>query len=139
MKACSKDTRIICSIRHENQVYLFCGPQEIMQWPTSQAATKFFKRFYDIIYRAGGKSLKNFHLLADFRLHSVKLSSMEDESFENTIVKPEIDKAKKILAAEYSIFPIQVEGVQLQALPCHGNTAEEWHKRGIQPAYPKFH
>lgn len=138
MTACSKDTRIVCSIWHEKQVYLFCGPSEIMQWPTSQSATKFFKRFYSIIYKTGNTGLKKFHLLADFRLHSVKVSSIENESFENTIVKLETDKEKKIQAHEYSIYPIQIEGVHLNALPCYGKTAEEWHKKGVQPAFPKF-
>lgn len=137
MISCSKETRIIASICHKEQVYLFCGPQELMQWPNAKAAGKFFKRFYGIIFRSGDKGLKTFHLLADFRLHEVALSAIADDSFERAVVKAEADRERVFAPHEYSIVPLTVEGVTMQTLPCYGVKAESWHVAGVRPPFPK--
>lgn len=138
VRSLASGRRIIASVKYDGQVYLFCGPGEMMQWPTPQAAGKFFKRLYSLIYRAGGDGLKQFHLLADFRLHSVSLKSFLDDSFEKSVVKAEVDRDRVLKPEEYSIIPIELYGVSIQALPCYGNSAYAWHKSGTRPSFPNF-
>jgi len=127
----------MASVSIGGSVFLLSQVTGLFSWQNPKAANRFFKRLYGKIYRADSPGWKNFHMLADFRLHGVSNQSLQDDTFERAIMKNSADQEVARAATDYPIQQIDVEGVLMYGVLCEGKQAESWHKAGIRAELPK--
>lgn len=137
MRICYVEGKVLASIKLNGQVFLICSPSYVLAWDRPKQALKYFKKLYSAVFSLK-EEVEQFHLLADIRLHFISNKALENDSFENAIVKAPVDADKSFSPEDHSIAPIDVYGVSTHGILCLGDGANSWHSSGIRPKFPKM-
>lgn len=137
MRICCVEGKVLASVKYNGQVFLICGPNYVLAWEKPKQAIKYFKKLYGAVFNLK-EEIEHFHLFADIRLHFVSNKALDNESFENAIVKAPVDVDKSYAPEDHSIVPIDIYGVSTHGILCLGEGVNTWHSSGIRPKFPKM-
>ena len=128
-----KHNTVVASFVSRDNVYLLCDDlaQEIRVWTSPQAAVKWFKKYFSAIWRTRGDvAAKKQYDHFEFRLHRLGDKEIENDSFEQEVVKAPHLLSEKLTPQDHIREPIGGPALPTVGLLCQGDRAKEWHVSG---------